>query len=88
MGGFVIGFLEGLDVCAKLFSIGEACAPQRLQRQNPESKLNHIQPTRAGGRVVKENIRMTRKAWGMMFVNAVIVHDHMIFHGLRIGQAG
>ena len=54
MGGFVIGFLESLDVCAKLFRIGEAGATQGLQRQNPEPNLNHIQPTRAGGRVMKE----------------------------------
>ena len=88
MGGFVIGFLESLDVCAKLFRIREAGAPQGLQRQNPKPNLNHIQPTRAGGRVMKENIRMTRKPLIMMFVNTVIVHDHMIFHALRLGQTG
>ena len=73
MGGVVIGFLKGLDVCAKLFSIGEACAPQGLQRQNAEPNLDHIQPTRAGGRVMKENVRMTGKPLVMMLVNAVIV---------------
>ena len=66
---------------------GKVCAPQGLQRQNPEPNLNHIQSTRAGGRVMKENIRMTRKPLVMMFGNAVIVHDHLIFHGLRLGQA-
>ena len=37
---------------------------------------------------MKENIRMTRKPLLMVFVNTVIVHDHMIFHALRLGQTG
>ena len=88
MGLFVIGCHKGPDVRPKLIRIPKTRPTQRLQRQNPEPNLNHVQPTRTGRRGVKKHLRMAGLPGLMPLVNAVIVHNHVIFRRLRHRQAG
>ena len=80
MSCFVVGMLKRLDVGCKLTCNRKARTAQRLQRQNAEPDFHHIQPTGAGRRVMEKNIRMRGKPFLMTLVNAVIVHNDMIFH--------
>ena len=88
MGLFVIGCHKGPDVRTKRNRIPETRPTQRFQRQKPEPNLNHVQPTRAGRRVMKKHVRMAGLPGLMPLVNAVVVQNHVIFRRLRRRQTG